>query len=81
MNGGRRGYASLCSSAGPQTVTRIGRLAQRESASFTPRRSLVRSQYRPRVLPAQRPVPIIGPAVSTVMAQDGQTTFGYPIDA
>src|SRR6266567_7165128 len=24
-----------------------GRLAQRESASFTPRRSLVRSQYRP----------------------------------
>src|SRR6202020_321208 len=25
-----------------------GRLAQRESASFTPRRSLVRSQYRPR---------------------------------
>ena len=31
-----------------------GRLAQRESASFTPRRSLVRSQYRP---PAHRPVP------------------------
>jgi hypothetical protein len=30
-----------------------GRLAQRESASFTPRRSLVRSQYRP---PGQRPV-------------------------
>ena len=28
-----------------------GRLAQRESASFTPRRSLVRSQYRP---PGQR---------------------------
>ena len=26
-----------------------GRLAQRESASFTPRRSLVRSQYRPLV--------------------------------
>jgi hypothetical protein len=25
-----------------------GRLAQRESASFTPRRSLVRSQYRPQ---------------------------------
>jgi hypothetical protein len=24
-----------------------GRLAQRESASFTPKRSLVRSQYRP----------------------------------
>src|ERR1700756_35205 len=29
-----------------------GRLAQRESASFTPRRSLVRSQYRP---PGHRP--------------------------
>src|SRR5262245_10564345 len=28
---------------------RRGRLAQRESASFTPRRSLVRSQYRPPV--------------------------------
>ena len=28
-----------------------GRLAQRESASFTPKRSLVRSQYRPRVGP------------------------------
>jgi hypothetical protein len=37
-----------------------GRLAQRESASFTPRRSLVRSQYRPptsdgRVSPRDRP--------------------------
>src|ERR1022692_3007610 len=35
-----------------------GRLAQRESASFTPRRSLVRSQYRPQpgsgVTPAQK---------------------------
>ena len=30
-----------------QRVTGGGRLAQRESASFTPRRSLVRSQYRP----------------------------------
>jgi hypothetical protein len=29
-------------------VPRCGRLAQRESASFTPKRSLVRSQYRPR---------------------------------
>jgi hypothetical protein len=28
-------------------TTSGGRLAQRESASFTPRRSLVRSQYRP----------------------------------
>ncbi len=32
-------------SAGSRRV--LGRLAQRESASFTPRRSLVRSQYRP----------------------------------
>src|SRR5260370_26245013 len=34
-----------------------GRLAQRESASFTPRRSLVRSQYRPQteILAGQRP--------------------------
>ena len=32
-----------------------GRLAQRESASFTPRRSLVRSQYRPPgISPGQR---------------------------
>ena len=35
-----------------QRRTSGGRLAQRESASFTPRRSLVRSQYRP---PGQRP--------------------------
>src|SRR5580693_449802 len=34
-----------------QHRTSDGRLAQRESASFTPRRSLVRSQYRP---PGQR---------------------------
>ena len=34
-----------------QHRTSGGRLAQRESASFTPRRSLVRSQYRP---PGQR---------------------------
>ena len=31
-----------------------GRLAQRESASFTPKRSLVRSQYRPPALPQVR---------------------------
>src|SRR5260370_38434695 len=39
--------------AGLRRQLRIGdgRLAQRESASFTPRRSLVRSQYRP---PGQR---------------------------
>src|SRR5450755_3907315 len=33
--------------------------------SFTPRRSLVRSQYRP---PTRRPVPIIGPAVFDLVA-------------
>jgi hypothetical protein len=40
--------ASLCFAlaAGSRLAGR-GRLAQRESASFTPRRSLVRSQYRP----------------------------------
>ena len=38
--------------AGCCTVFRAGRLAQGESASFTPKRSLVRSQYRP---PAQTP--------------------------
>ena len=37
-----------------QHRTSGGRLAQRESASFTPRRSLVRSQYRP---PGQGPMP------------------------
>src|SRR5487761_571169 len=46
----RAGCASLCSPRGPATVPRSGRLAQRESASFTPRRSLVRSQYRPPAL-------------------------------
>ena|SRR5271170_3951226 len=35
------------SAPGGQRRTSGGRLAQRESASFTPRRSLVRSQYRP----------------------------------
>jgi integrase len=39
------------SALGGQPGTSGGRLAQRESASFTPRRSLVRSQYRP---PGQR---------------------------
>ena len=49
--GGARGWP-----AGRATVpipSGGGRLAQRESASFTPRRSLVRSQYRP---PAQTPL-------------------------
>src|ERR1017187_5566492 len=34
-----------------------GRLAQWESASLTPKRSLVQSQYRPPVCAGQRPVP------------------------
>jgi hypothetical protein len=43
--------AAAGSALGGKPGTSGGRLAQRESASFTPRRSLVRSQYRP---PAQR---------------------------
>ena len=38
--------ANLCEPA-VEAAAGEGRLAQRESASFTPRRSLVRSQYRP----------------------------------
>ena len=41
------GYVSLWWPAGGGPGPGHGRLAQRESASFTPRRSLVRSQYRP----------------------------------
>jgi hypothetical protein len=45
---GRRACASLCFAVSAEDPAREpGRLAQRESASFTPRRSLVRSQYRP----------------------------------
>jgi hypothetical protein len=44
---GARPCATLRSLRGTGTGRRPGRLAQRESASFTPRRSLVRSQYRP----------------------------------
>src|SRR5215469_4651050 len=41
--------ALLCGGCGAVMLPLVpGRLAQRESASFTPRRSLVRSQYRPR---------------------------------
>ena len=40
------------------TAVSSGRLAQRESASFTPKRSLVRSQYRP---PEQLPFIAQGP--------------------
>ena len=43
---GRR-CASLWGPAAAHEGAWRGRLAQRESASFTPRRSLVRSQYRP----------------------------------
>ncbi len=42
-----RPCATLRSLRGPESGRGPGRLAQRESASFTPRRSLVRSQYRP----------------------------------
>ncbi len=42
------------SPSAPRGAGRAGRLAQGESASFTPKRSLVRSQYRP---PARRPPP------------------------
>ena len=44
---GALGQAAAGSALGRQPRTSGGRLAQRESASFTPRRSLVRSQYRP----------------------------------
>jgi hypothetical protein len=43
----RRDDALPYGSAGTALKPGGGRLAQRESASFTPRRSLVRSQYRP----------------------------------
>src|ERR1700676_2821351 len=39
--------ANLCEPTAAEAAAGPGRLAQRESASFTPRRSLVRSQYRP----------------------------------
>ena len=42
---GRRGRPAGCATV--PIPSGGGRLAQRESASFTPRRSLVRSQYRP----------------------------------
>ncbi len=41
------GSAVWFSPSAPQGADHPGRLAQRESASFTPKRSLVRSQYRP----------------------------------
>ena len=45
--GDRPGCVSLWWPADGAPSLASGRLAQRESASFTPRRSLVRSQYRP----------------------------------
>ena len=56
-----RGAARRSGTVGP----RPGRLAQRESASFTPKRSLVRSQYRP---PGQRPCPIDGHGLSRALS-------------
>src|ERR1039458_3519559 len=44
---GRRACGNLGSPDGLRSLAGGRRLAQRESASFTPRRSLVRSQYRP----------------------------------
>src|SRR5437879_10855136 len=44
--------ALVCGGQRAGTGPGAGRLAQRESASFTPRRSLVRSQYRPPSSPA-----------------------------
>jgi hypothetical protein len=44
---GALGRGAAGSALGGRPETSVGRLAQRESASFTPRRSLVRSQYRP----------------------------------
>ena len=53
--GDRPGCVSLWWPAGGGPGPGVGRLAQRESASFTPRRSLVRSQYRPPgISPGQR---------------------------
>jgi hypothetical protein len=46
------GCATLRVAGGRQAATGAGRLAQRESASFTPRRSVVRSHHRPRVGPS-----------------------------
>jgi hypothetical protein len=53
--GDRPGCVSLWWPAGGGPRPWRGRLAQRESASFTPRRSLVRSQYRPPRSPASSP--------------------------
>jgi hypothetical protein len=55
MPGPDRRCATLWWLRGSSPPRDPGRLAQRESASFTPRRSLVRSQYRPPgISPGQR---------------------------
>ncbi|MCW2906724.1 MAG: hypothetical protein JWL68_1513 [Actinomycetia bacterium] len=46
-----------------------GRLAQWESASLTPKRSLVQSQYRPPVCAGQRPVPGDGTGLKIICHQ------------
>ena len=53
-------------------TTSGGRLAQRESASFTPRRSLVRSQYRPPSSPASCDL-----AAGRFRSRLRRTTCGY----
>ena len=56
-----------------------GRLAQRESASFTPRRSLVRSQYRPpgqqdgAVVKAREAARATGPDVGLAQSEPAET--------
>src|ERR1035438_4083519 len=55
----RQGPAKPCTRVRFPSPPR-GRLAQWESASLTPKRSLVQSQYRPPVSAGQRPVPRSG---------------------
>ena len=45
--------------------TSSGRLAQWKSASFTPKRSLVRTQYRPPIVGRSQPVAFQGPSART----------------
>ena len=51
-----------------------GRLAQGESASFTPKRSLVRSQYRPRLF-------CLVSGLSTILVDGPLTRFGSRLGA
>ena len=61
VRGGAHALVCLSPSA-PGIRCEPGRLAQRESASFTPRRSLVRSQYRPPGCPLCEPMRFTGTA-------------------